>query len=99
MSFNDVTVHNPEVGGGRLRFDEVRAVYQGIGAVIQRLGYEECQIDAWRMVNGRSQRFRVKLLMSGYLTNAHSIAGIVASFRHNVTEGKDETASVGTATS
>lgn len=50
-------------------------------------------------MNGRSQKFKVKLLMSGYLTNAHSIAGIVANFRHNVTEGKDETASEGTVTS
>ncbi|KAL8778620.1 MAG: hypothetical protein Q9213_007339 [Squamulea squamosa] len=49
MNFNDITVHNPEVAGGRLRFDEVKAVYEGVAAVINQIGYEECAIQAWRM--------------------------------------------------
>ncbi|KAL8845782.1 MAG: hypothetical protein Q9221_009080 [Calogaya cf. arnoldii] len=87
MNFNDITIHNPEVAGGRTRFDEVRAVYQGIAAVIQKLGYEECHIDAFRMVNGRTGKIRVKELLSGYLTNAHSMAGLITSSELAATEG------------
>ncbi|KAI4088139.1 MAG: hypothetical protein LQ339_008774 [Xanthoria mediterranea] len=99
MSFNDITIHNPEVGGGRLRFGEVRAVYQGIGDVIQQLGYEECHTEAWRMVNGRSQKFKVKILMSGYLVNAHSMVGLLLSSGHNVTQGNNGERSEPTVTS
>ncbi len=99
MSFNDITIHNPQVGGGRLRFDEVRAVYQGIGDVIQQLGYEECHVEAWRMVNGRSQKFKVKVLMSGYLVNAHSMVGLLVTSGHNVTQGNHGERSEATATS
>ncbi|KAL8918466.1 MAG: hypothetical protein Q9172_005425 [Xanthocarpia lactea] len=77
MNFYDVTVSNPEVAGGRLRFDEVKAVYQGIGEIIHRIGYEECTVDAWRLVKGRDGRnVRVKVLMSGYFINLHNAAEV-----------------------
>ncbi|KAI4275647.1 MAG: hypothetical protein LQ337_003078 [Flavoplaca oasis] len=99
LHFNDVTFHHAQAGGGRTRWDEVRAVYQGVYDVIYAFGYEECQIDAWRMVDGRSQRFKVKLLLSGVFVNAHSVEGMVSSLKPNVTAEVHETPSDGTATS
>ncbi|KAL8728706.1 MAG: hypothetical protein Q9166_005193 [cf. Caloplaca sp. 2 TL-2023] len=74
IKLNDITVRYPEVGGGRLRYDEVKAVFEGVGAVISQIGDEECVIDAWRMVNGSSGRSGVKFLVSGYLINGQSEA-------------------------
>ncbi|KAL8995629.1 MAG: hypothetical protein Q9169_004672 [Polycauliona sp. 2 TL-2023] len=85
MFFNDISSHNPEVGGGRTRFDEVRHVYQAIGDVMPRFGYEDCHVDAWRMVDGRSQKFKVKFLLSGVLVNQRSPAGRGLSVEANAT--------------
>lgn len=73
MDLTDVTVRDPEAGGGRLRYDEVKAVYEGVLAVIGRIDYEECVIDVWRMVDkGKDAggRVKAKYLISGYLVNS-----------------------------
>ncbi|KAL8910050.1 MAG: hypothetical protein Q9171_004645 [Xanthocarpia ochracea] len=94
MNFYDVTVSNPEVAGGRLRFDEVKAVYQGIEAVIWRIGYEECTVEAWRLVRGRDGRkVKVKVLMSGYFINSHNAAKVAVGLESGTIAGN------GTATS
>ncbi|KAL9039823.1 MAG: hypothetical protein Q9180_002302 [Flavoplaca navasiana] len=98
LHFNDVTFHHAQAGGGRTRWNEVRAVYQGVYDVIYAFGYEECHINSWRMVDGRSQRFKVKLLLSGVFVNAHGVAGMVTSLKPNVTAEVYERPSDGTAT-
>ncbi|KAL8856850.1 MAG: hypothetical protein Q9178_006567 [Gyalolechia marmorata] len=90
MNFFDVTVSNPEVAGGRLRFDEVKAVYQGIGAVIHQIGYEECTVEAWRLVSGRDgKKVRVKVLMSGYFLNSHNAAKVAVGLESGEIAGNE----------
>ena len=90
MNFFDVTVSNPEVAGGRLRFDEVKAVYEGIGAIIYRIGYEECTVEAWRLVKGRDGRnVRVKVLMSGYFINSHNAAKVAVGLESGQVAGNE----------
>ncbi|KAL8668848.1 MAG: hypothetical protein Q9168_006535 [Polycauliona sp. 1 TL-2023] len=77
---DDKTLDNPDVAGGRPRFDEARAVYRGIGDVIRQLGYGQCQLSAWRTVQGRTQKVKLKFLFSGYFVNVESVAGLVEAF-------------------
>ncbi|KAL8942512.1 MAG: hypothetical protein Q9216_001613 [Gyalolechia sp. 2 TL-2023] len=89
MRFDDITIYSPEVAGGRLRYDEVRAVYLGTAATIHQIGSEECSVHAWRLVDGRSGRYRVKFLMNGYLANVRGMAASMARLGLNDTAGVD----------
>ncbi|KAL8765531.1 MAG: hypothetical protein Q9209_007439 [Squamulea sp. 1 TL-2023] len=58
---------DPESAGGQFRFEELRAVFQGVRANLRRLDNEESKIDIWRVGTGgfpRRER-RVKHLGFG----------------------------------
>lgn len=61
----DMTVHNPQPSGGPYRFDELKAVYTGVGAVAHKIGFRECTISVDR-VSGILKR-KVKYLGNGYV--------------------------------
>ncbi|KAL8857598.1 MAG: hypothetical protein Q9178_005926 [Gyalolechia marmorata] len=63
---NDGTLRNPQAAGGPFRFDEMRAVYEAVGAATGRIGYRECSIVVWRISNVLSRK--VKFLGWGHLT-------------------------------
>ncbi|CAO1604291.1 MAG: hypothetical protein LQ349_001069 [Xanthoria aureola] len=69
---------NPEADGGRMKWGELRAIYQGTGAHMKNIGNEECKIEAWRMATSgypRRER-RIKFLASGTLKAAPTAARI-----------------------
>ncbi|KAI4223162.1 MAG: hypothetical protein L6R36_005633 [Xanthoria steineri] len=69
---------NPEADGGRMKWGELRAIYQGTGAHMKDIGNEECKIEAWRVATSgypRRER-RIKLLASGTLKAAPTAARI-----------------------
>ncbi|KAL8726300.1 MAG: hypothetical protein Q9166_006802 [cf. Caloplaca sp. 2 TL-2023] len=69
---------DPESAGGRFRYDELRAVYQGVGANIHSISNEECKIEIWRMATGgfpRRQR-KVKKLGTGVINVAPTDANV-----------------------
>ncbi|KAL8757378.1 MAG: hypothetical protein Q9199_002255 [Rusavskia elegans] len=72
---------NPEANGGRMKWGELRAIYQGVGAHMKDIGNEECSIEAWRMeTSGFPRRGRrIKHLASGSLKAAHPAVEVGSS--------------------
>ncbi|KAL8866491.1 MAG: hypothetical protein Q9174_006275, partial [Haloplaca sp. 1 TL-2023] len=58
-------------GGGPCRFEELRAAYEGVAAVIARLGYRECTIIVERLSS--VLRRRVRLIAGGQMTFVRSV--------------------------
>ncbi|KAL8880312.1 MAG: hypothetical protein Q9198_002255 [Flavoplaca austrocitrina] len=71
INITDLTMQDrqPESAGGRMKWGELKAVYQGIGAYIKELEYDELKIDFWRVaIGGFPKRLRrVKHLGYGSL--------------------------------
>lgn len=87
ISVEDLTVRAPDGGGGRFRWEELRAVYQGVGANIKRIEYMECKIDIWRMeTSGFPRREkRIKHLGTGTFQYAPDVPAGSGSARKNGT--------------
>ncbi|KAL8850216.1 MAG: hypothetical protein Q9221_004815 [Calogaya cf. arnoldii] len=54
LNITDLTMQDPqpESAGGRMKWRELRAAYQGIGAVMKKLNYPECNVEFWRTTTG-----------------------------------------------
>lgn len=50
INITDLTLRDPqpESAGGRLKWAELKGVYQGMGGLMGKLEYDECNIDIWR---------------------------------------------------
>lgn len=50
LNITDLTLRDPqpERAGGRLKFGELKSVFQGVGALMKKLEYDELNIDIWR---------------------------------------------------
>ena len=57
---------SPDRRGGPCRYDELRAAYEGVAAVIGRLGYRKCTIIVERLSS--VLRRRVRLVAHGQMT-------------------------------
>ncbi|KAL8807351.1 MAG: hypothetical protein Q9223_004780 [Gallowayella weberi] len=91
MELNDVTYDHPEAGGGRLRYDEVKAVYEGVDSAISLIGYEDCVIEGFRMVRTRTAGLiAVRVLVSGYLVDTYSAGRAAARLELNRSPDRKE---------
>lgn len=64
-----------------MKWGELRAIYQGVGAHMKDIGNEECSIEAWRMeTSGFPRRGRrIKHLASGTLKAANPAVEVGSS--------------------
>ncbi|KAL8666943.1 MAG: hypothetical protein Q9168_007386 [Polycauliona sp. 1 TL-2023] len=71
INITDLTMKDPkpESGGGKLTWGELRFAWQGIGANIGKIKYDECKIDIWRMgmVGIPKRQAKIKHLGIGWL--------------------------------
>ncbi|KAI4257331.1 MAG: hypothetical protein LQ352_001681 [Teloschistes flavicans] len=71
---SDDTRQSPEIAGGPFRFDELKAVYEGMRVALRRINDLECILAIWR-VSGIFRR-QVKFLGHGYVDIQPFLQGI-----------------------
>lgn len=71
---NDATVRDPLPAGGPFRFDEMRAVYVGVGETVGDISWLECEVLAFR--TSSVMRRNVKFLGWGFVANAGMVGAM-----------------------
>lgn len=74
IRISDNTRHSPQLEGGPFRFDELKAVYEGVRVALRRIDNLECIVAVWR-TSGFLRR-RTTFLGHGYVDIQPYLQGI-----------------------